>query len=70
MDEKGHAKFPFYWNRFSKRVLSVDYYSLSSYDQVVLGFLYKHLTSEKKVLSWTNSLKWDTNRVEVLNVTP
>ena len=51
LDEKDYAKFPLYWNRIPKRVLSINYHSLSAYDQVVLNFLSEHLTSKKKVLS-------------------
>ena len=40
LDEKGHAKFSLYWNRFPNRVLSVDYHSLPTYDQVALDFLF------------------------------
>ena len=29
LDEKGHTKFPLYWNRCQKRVLSIDSCNLS-----------------------------------------
>ena len=32
LDERGCAKFPLYWNKFPKRVLSVDYNSLPAHD--------------------------------------
>ena len=66
LDEKGYAKFSLYWNRFLKRVPSIDSRSLSQYEQVILNYLFDHLSSQKKALSCTGLLKWDTNRVEVL----
>ena len=48
LDEKGHAKFLLYRNRFPKRVLSIDFHNLSQYEQVILDYLFEHLSSKKK----------------------
>ena len=66
MDEKGHVKFPLYWNRFQKRILNIDCDNFSQYEKVILDYLYEHLSSKKKFLSCTELLKLDTKRAEVL----
>ena len=65
-DKKGHAKFPLFWNRFPKSVLSIEYQSLPLYDQVVLDYLSEHLSSKKKILSCNKLLKWDSKKAKVL----
>ena len=66
MDEKGHAKFPFYWNRIEKRVLSINFHNLSQFESVILDYLFENLSSKKKIVSSTKLLKWNTKRAEVL----
>ena len=57
LDGKSRAKFPLYWNRFLKRLLSIDSYNLSQYEKVILDYLSQHLLSKKKFLSCTKLLK-------------
>ena len=66
LDEKGHAKFPLYWNRFSKSVLSVDCHNPPHLRPSHARLFVRALDKQDEVLSCTDMLKWDSEKVKVL----